>query len=343
MRQIDNLKNILFISMGGIGDVIFLTPALQIISDKFPEAQFHFLLSRSRSREIIELHPQTGSIIESTASKKEALTIITAMRKIKPDLVFSGRRTNPLNCGLLGIISKARYRLGESFGAGKILYNLKAGFDTALHAVEANMKMARVIAPGQGIPSLKIWTSESDRKTAKTFLRDQHIEGAAIGFHPGSGPAMAYKRWPLDRFIELGRMIIEKSGIKIIVFGSAEEKELGEMICNSLGSHAVNAAGLLSIRKAYEVMKICSVFISNDTGPMHLAATAKSKVIALFGPTPNTTYIPWGEGHEIITDTIDCRPCYRYKPVTCTHLSCMKNISVKQVFETFLEVMKKTK
>ena len=323
--------------------MIFLTPALQVISRQWPDARFHFLLSTTGSRDIIELNPHTESILEAdVTSPGEIIRILSYVTNIKPDLVFSGTRTNPLKCGLIGIACKARYRLGESSGAGRVLYNYKVPFDNTLHAVMANLRIARAILPGDHIPTPKIWTSEQDVHSAESFLQENSLSGKIVGFHHGSGYNMAYKRWPLDRFIELGRMIIEKGDNNIIIFGGPDEQAEGEKIRNALGSHVINGAGQLSVRQSYEVMKRCDVFISNDSGPMHLAATANTKVIALFGPTLDQITGPWGEGHIILTDDISCRPCYNFRPVTCTHLNCMKNITVEKVFEKLSEVIKET-
>jgi len=150
---------------------------------------------------------------------------------------------------------------------------------------------------------------------------------------------MAYKRWPAERFIELGRRIKASfPELRIILFGGAQERSLSDAAASSIGGETVSAAGRFSICQTYEVLKKCPLLICNDSGVMHLAAAAGSKVVALFGPTRECVSGPWGGGHRIIRAG-ECRACYHGRPVKCDEsisgsnlpVKCMDAISVETV------------
>lgn len=339
MTKAENINRILFISMGGIGNLIMLTPAIQAICKHFPDATLDFLLPKNRSREIIELHPQIGEIIETGNSWHDVPTLISKLRKLNPDLVFSATGTNPLRCGLLGLISGAEYRLGESFKAGKCLYNLKVPYQPEQHEVMSNFLMAGEITGENEQPDLCIWSSGQDKNAAVQKL-DGNKDNVLIGIHPGSGPKMDYKRWPEGNFAELCTRIAEKHTVEFLVFGGPEEKEAAGRIAGKAIASIRNLAGELTVRESYEAMKRCGLFISNDSGPMHLAAAAGTKVLALFGPTLEYRTSPWGKGHMIITADESCRPCYKYRPVVCKDYKCMENISIEQVLQKSDDLLK---
>ena len=86
--------------------------------------------------------------------------------------------------------------------------------------------------------------------------------------------------------------------------------------------------------------KLAALYLGNDSGLMHLAAAAGTRCLALFGPTRETKNAPWGPGHRVLTAALDCRPCYRNKPVACPRrLACLIDISVEQVLAAALEML----
>jgi heptosyltransferase II len=326
----DSISNALFISMGGIGNMVLLTPAVKAFHDRYPGARLHFLIPQNGARQLIEHHPLIGTIVEIEPGSQSLFSLIATLRKIRPDMVIAANGTNPLKCGLLGIGSGARYRLGELFKAGRLLYNIKVPFVPKMHETQANNALiARLGADTENI-SPTVWTTDDDRRKAETFLREQIGGRPWVGFHLGSGPAMTYKRWDTDRFILVGRRLTDRFNCTIVIFGGPEEVHMAREVCEEIGNGAVCAAGKLSIRQSFCAMRHASLFISNDSGPMHLAAAAGVPVIAIFGPTMDYKTSPLGDA-TIITAPVSCRPCYDYRQVTCTSRECLDGITVGQV------------
>jgi ADP-heptose:LPS heptosyltransferase len=325
------VERVLVICMGGIGNMVMLTPALKMLAGRWPEASFSFLLRQCGSRDVVEKHPQLGGIVETCNSVRETAASIAAVKAMRPDLVFSTTGTNPLKCGLVGLVSGARWRLGESFLSGRLLYNVRVPFDKDKHEVAANADIARAVVPDAGSGACTVWTDFADTEAARARMSSFGSAGGVVGMHLGSGPEMAYKRWPVERFVQVAQAMVKRCGAQVVIFGGPAERDIARSAARDAGESVMSVAGELSIRQSYEAMKLCRLFISNDSGPMHLAAAAGCPVVALFGPTFPARTGPWGEEHVVVSDTDGCSACYRYKPVRCTHRDCMMRISVERV------------
>ncbi|MBN1576537.1 MAG: glycosyltransferase family 9 protein [Chitinispirillaceae bacterium] len=333
LPPLSGINDALFISMGGIGNLVLLTPALQAFEKAAPRARLHFLLPKNNSRQVVECHPRSGEIIETAASIHSLPMLVARLRRIKPGLVVAASGTNPLKCGLIGLLCGARLRLGESFGAGRFLYNITIPFDETLHESTVNFRLIGALSPEVEPPAPTVWTNAKDRDAAQRFLSANRLNSRWAGLHLGSGPAMSYKRWPVERFIEVGRRLVERFACRIVIFGGPEEAEAAANAAQRIGNFAISSAGELTIRQSFEVMKHASLFVSNDSGPMHLAAAAGATVLAIFGPTLDYKTAPLGNRSVILTAPVACRPCYAYKPVTCRSLDCLKGIEVERVME----------
>ncbi|MFH1729357.1 MAG: lipopolysaccharide heptosyltransferase II [Pseudomonadota bacterium] len=331
-----NLKNILFVQMGGIGNMVMLTPTIQLFMEKYPDAKLHFLVSKTGNKLVIEKNPQLGQIIELDSNLMNFTKLIMRIKKLNCELMFISARTNILKSAILGILSGIKYRLGENRGLAAKLLNVKNEVDTNLHDVMVNINLARNFIDSEEVPDTILWTCEKDRTEAQEFIKSNR---KLIGIHPGSGPFMGYKRWPLENFIELIKKLITlHPAYDIVIFGGKEEEAFAEKIRNNVkdADRLISACGKLSLRASFELMKKCELFITNDSGPMHLASASGTKILALFGPTSEKISGPWGKGHTIIRSKLDCSPCYYNKEIKCEHYACMKKIDVDTVYQKCL-------
>ena len=340
MRLHDTINDALFISMGGIGNLVLLTPALRAFEALYPEVRLHFILPDNGARQVVECHPRIGAIIETATSNWSLPLLIKRLRRIRPDIVIAVNGTNPLKCGIIGLLCGAPLRLGESFRAGKLLYNITVPFDSTLHESAANMRLIRRLSPEIETPGPMVWTSFDDRSAAKRFIAENGLDCRWVGLHLGSGPVMSYKRWPTERFIEVARALVQRFACRVVIFGGSDEAPMAKDAAGKIGEAAIIAAGHLTIRQSFEVMKRSALFVSNDSGPMHLAAAAGAPVIALFGPTLDYKTSPLGAHSTILTAPVACRPCYRYKPIECQSRECLNNIGVERVVEAAVKMLR---
>ncbi len=151
-----------------------------------------------------------------------------------------------------------------------------------------------------------------------------------LGLHPGASFGTA-KRWLPERFAELADRIAEELNCQILLFGSASEEPLAKDICGRMRQKALNLVGATTLLELMAFAKICNAFVSNDSGPMHLAAALGVPVVALFGSTDDKATGPLGQQVKILKSSPECSPCLlRTCPID---FRCMKNIKVNQVYD----------
>lgn len=162
-----------------------------------------------------------------------------------------------------------------------------------------------------------------------------------VGIHPGS--TWPTKRWPARYFSSLADMLLAK-GHPVIVFGGPEEKDMSREVIDSVTadkSGLTDLSGKLSLPELAAYLNGLSVYVCNDSGPMHLAWTQDTPVVAMFGPTTRDLgFFPRGENSKVMEAArLDCRPCGLHGPKKCPkgHHKCMLEIPPQSVFEAVCE------
>jgi len=325
MRDIPppQLKNILVLSLGGIANLLFMTPALQLLCERYPQARLTFLLSRNGSAEIVRHHPRLDRIVELGAPGQSVVATLMQLRSLHPDLSIVATGMNPAKSGLLCLALGVRRRVGESRGLGRLFYNVKGDYQFYRHEVLSNLRMAEAAGATGDAPALRVWSTSEDVVWAERCIAEHGLTGTRLlGIHPGSGASMAFKRWPVDRFIAASRALVDEFGFRVLVFGGADEAPLGAAVKIALGDAACDLTGKASILQSYEMMRRCALFLSNDSSPMHLAAAAGVPVAAIFGPTLDCQASPWGVANRVVKTDLACRPCYRVRQRDAAHFQC---------------------
>lgn len=142
------------------------------------------------------------------------------------------------------------------------------------------------------------------------------------------------KRWPVGNFVKLAQRFGEIPGTNLVVLGSQNERTLGEEIAAAAPGRCLNLAGSTSLDEMIEWIRLSRLTITNDTGPMHVAAALRRPVIAIFGPTAPWNTGPYGQlGHVLQAASLPCVPCMRSKCVYREPLACLHAITPEEVFE----------
>jgi heptosyltransferase-2 len=187
--------------------------------------------------------------------------------------------------------------------------------------------------------SPKIKITKKEMAWARSYLDDEGFskQDFLIGFHPGAHKDMPFKRW--KRFADLGRIIVEKMGAKVMVMGGPEEKKLCDSIVFEVGTGAISTAGRTSLRQTAALIRSAEVFVSNDSGLMHLSVAVGTPVVALFGPTDYSRTAPAGEHIKVRHDT-GCGPCYVMPgdEIGCKEIKCLENITPEEVYAALMKL-----
>ena len=323
-------QKILVIKLRAIGDVILATPVLENLRQAFPQAQIDFLTEKPCAP-IVAGHPALNEILifdrkPPGASRK----LIQQVRRRRYDLVLD-LFGNPRSA-VLTLLSGAPMRVGFRFRVRQHAYNLKVEpRGDRVHEVEFNLDALRALEIPIVTRKLLVAVDEASENFAKQFWRENGLENRrVIGLNASGG--WYTKRWPLDFFAQLGdRLQRELKAAVLLLWGP------GEYVDAKTIAQMMQAPSLLAppanLKQLAALLRKLTLLVSNDSGPLHLAAAMGTRVVGIYGPTRPDLQGPWGEGHVIVMKTgLACLGC---NGVTCkivTH-DCMKQLEVEKVWE----------
>jgi len=349
MAYIDQSKihKILVIMMGGIGNMIFLTPALKALRKACPSSKIHFLLGPYGAEKVIEgSNLIDKKIVVELEKYKRIIGKIKLLRKLRKErfsLSITSTGTNPIKSGLLCYLAGMKYRLGENIEGKGFFYNLKASFDKNSHEVESNISIIQKLGLKIKDKRLYVHRTLKDENFAQRIFASHDLEGRlVIGIHPGSGIQQAgFKRWPKERFAQLADQLINNFNASVIICGGSEEISLAHDINELMNSNPIIATDKTSLSEAAALIEKCSLFISNDSGLLHVACAVNTPAIGIYGPTNYKRTGPYSNSALVIRKELDCSPCYNWGKISCPRLDCFELITVGEILEAVENLLKK--
>ena len=180
---------------------------------------------------------------------------------------------------------------------------------------------------------------QNDRYQAEHILHENGIsmDDTIVGINPGAtyGPA---KQWPYDRFARLADRIQSFTESRVIIFGGPNDKKLGKKVSKTMLRPPVDLSGKTSLGEAMALIEKCALFITNDSGLMHVAAALNVPLVGIFGSTNPVTTGPLGINSRVVQIPMECSPCLKSE---CPkgHLNCMAQIGVDMVFDVVKEML----
>jgi heptosyltransferase II len=194
------------------------------------------------------------------------------------------------------------------------------------------------IAPSSTSPKLYLLPEEIAQ--ARQLLISTYgisADRPLVGINPGAAYGSA-KCWLPERFREVALEILDKTDATVLFFGDAGGAALTKQICRDLPPRVLNLAGTTSLRELMCLIHLCDVLLTNDSGPMHMAAALGTDVVALFGSTDPVVTGPYGQG-IVIQKQVSCSPCFQR---TCPiDFRCMKGITSEEVISSILKILQK--
>ncbi len=298
-----------------LGDAVMTTPALENLLKTYPKANVT-LFGSFVSTEALKKHPQVKEVIVDE-SKKAKCRICWIYKKAKSlgkfDKSFSFRRRFYPKMMQFFLNSKEKYiykRYTKNSRHQVLRYN-----DFINFSLKTNLKAGEL----------------------KLYHEKKIYKKPTLGLNPGATYGSA-KRWYPDRFAKVASTLSKK--YDIIIFGGPNEikmaKEIEENLLKEGVKNFTNLAGKTTVAKLIEHIAGLSLFITNDSGPMHIAAAYQVPTIALFGPTKWDETSPWkNEKAKIIKKDLECMPCMKRSCPLKTH-KCMDLIKAEEILENLI-------
>lgn len=184
----------------------------------------------------------------------------------------------------------------------------------------------------------RLFLQDKELEEARTLLKQRGISPQArlVGINPGAAYGSA-KCWLPERFRQVTEKLLKHENLQIVFFGDQTTQLLVKEICQGLPPRVINLAGVTTLRQLASLIKLCDVLLTNDSGPMHIAAAVGTPLVALFGSTNEVATGPYKTG-IVIHKHVDCSPCY--KRVCPIDFRCMKRIETDEVYEAIAQTLK---
>jgi len=354
-----SISKLLIFHIGHLGDTLMIVPSLRSLRANFPNASFTLLSDRILGSGYV----LGASLFEGMNFFDQVITFpkVKGAFKNAVNPVFwlqAGWRLRQSRFDAVAYLVPSM-RWPEQIERDKRLFRLAGihrffgfkGFDAAgqqaadankswIHEADAilqRLALDGLRVPGSGQADMRLEVTEADQKNVDAFFTSQkvdHNERTLVGFGPGS--KMQAKKWPKERFAEVGESLIKSHDIWPIVFGGLEDRTIGDELVSAWG-RGCNAAGVLGLREAAEGLSKCALYIGNDTGTMHLAAAVSTPCVALFSARDlKGKWYPYGKGHVVLRKDLDCAGC---KLESCEHKSCLMQIDSDEVIQAVRSIL----
>ncbi|MBZ0220333.1 MAG: glycosyltransferase family 9 protein [Candidatus Methylomirabilis sp.] len=329
---------VLIIKLSSIGDVVHTLPALDALKKGFRakgvKARIDWLVEEAASG-ILKGHPLIDEVITVrrgwARNIRENLQTARRLRERRYDLALDFQGL--LKSGAWVWLTAAKRRVGfsNSRELSHVFLNEKLpAYDPERHAVDRYLDLARhVVGVGGPVdaPAFTIGLGDEERSIREKLDR-KGVKGPF--FVMVTRARWATKLWNDEKFVELARRIAGEKGLRpVLIGGPSDASDLSSM-AGAIGKGAVSLAGETDLKELTALMKLSRFAVTVDSGPMHIAAAAGARIIALFGPTAPWRTGPYGDGHIVIRKSIDCSPCFKRE---CRDAKCMNLISVDEVLQ----------
>jgi len=338
-------RRILLIKPSSLGDVVHALPAAAALKRRFPGASLTWLV-KTQWAGVLEGSSALDNILAVDLSLGGWPGAIRAVRAGGFDLVVDLQGL--FRSAVLGWFSSARVRVGFANGreGSPWFYTQRVAVDdAAMHAVNRYLRIPQALGgiseSREALEFPLALDGAADERVGKMLL--------SAGIMPRSplvvinaGARWVTKRWPTAAFAEVSDQL-QKEGARVAVIGSAGEYHPAGTMMGHMKTPAVDLVGKTTIKELIALLRRARLLITNDSGPMHLAAALGTPVVALFGPTDPSRTGPYGPGHRVLRSGVPCSPCLSRRCRNPNFLECLTSIDPAEVFQQALQILRESR
>lgn len=334
-----------------IGDLIFTTPSLRLLRENFPEAKIDLIIEK-RNFLLVKNNPHLERVISFDKKQNflEFCSFVKRLRETKYDLLINFQRSE--RASLIASLANAHRKVGLSKTLFKIFFQKIYDREKKpkIHQVDEYLKIAKLSkkegAYFQESKEIKLEVQLNELTLSSFYLKDteQKIsnllkrkkKSKIIGLNTGG--SWETKQWGLLKFQELAQLLIQRD-YYLIFFGASQEDQMRnqKIVKNLPSKRFFNLTGESNLLESAYFMRYCSILISGDSGPLHLALSQGIKVLGIFGPSSRECYFPYGQRKNVVfLENLLCSGCGLHR---CKHHTCMNFISANEVLQRSLEIL----
>lgn len=345
--MLEGIERILVIKLRQIGDVLLTVPALRAVREHYPGAHIAVMVNAGTEAMLLGNRLIDEVIVLDRATEarsffgriRKALSFALDLRKKRFDLAID--LTSGDRAAILSFFSRARYRvgadpMGKGFLGKRLLYTHRQPIrNPQAHTVEQNLEIVRQIGLDTSDRSLSMAIPEEAAAAVQTLFARHRVPDSALKVHLHPTSRWLFKCWRDEAVASLIDRLVEQYRAQVLLTcgpGRAE-KEKARKIFDLSRLKPVDLIGKTTLKELAAVSKRADLFIGVDSAPMHIAAAVGTPVVALFGPSGEHHWRPWGEEHTVVAKAMPCRPCGQAGCNNSKRSECLETLSVDEVWE----------
>ena len=311
----DKVRRILIRGVNWIGDAVMTTPAIALVREHYPQAELT-VLANPMVAEIFSPHDWVDKVMVfdrkgAHRGVRGRLRLASELRKRSFDMAII--LPNSFDSALVPWLAGIPVRLGKGSDGRSLLLTgrySEDGTPPLRHEVQYYRNLVRHFGfTGKDVP-LRLCTTPAEDRAAAALLAGDGIQAGdgVIAINPGATYGSA-KRWYPDRFADVALRLAAEWQAKVVILGSPGEAGIAADIAQRLGDACLNMAGKTTVRELMALIKRSDFMVTNDSGPMHIAAAFGVPLAAIFGPTDHTGTAPYTDRAVIVRKDVACAPC----------------------------------
>ncbi len=329
---------ILLLRLRRIGDVILTTPAVAALRKAFPRAALTYVVEKPYAR-LVEGNPSLDRVIvvDPKLGLGETLRLVRDIRREHYDAVLDfhgGPRTS-----LWTFLSGARFKVGYSLRGRGWPYDvavLRSRPEGPIHSVENHLNLVRALGVDVAeAPDLELPPARPEEKEhLDSIFKENRLKGTrVVVVHISAGNL--FRDWGTENLASLARRLAGIRGVRVILAGGPGDRDRETAVLGRGDVAALSVVGELNLVELRELIGRAALFVGPDSGPMHIAASTRTPIVALFGPNLPAFNAPWRRKAKIVEKDLACRPC-KQRECGTGDFRCLRTISVDEVFRACL-------
>ena len=312
----NEIKSIAIIKLWALGESVLTLPMIKEIKKKYPNAKIDIIATK-RNADVYTNHPLINEVkIFPKINQKYDVAI-----DCEPYL----------NLSALIAWKVASRRIGFSHGIRSVLYTDKTAFNDKQHEVLTYIDLAMPLGiKAKPTELVELQCAKETINKVKQLFPDKNM----IGFCPGTAESGLSRSWQPEKFAQCADILAKKYNSVPVFIGTKSEEEKINNIISMMKTKAINAAGKTNVKELFCLVKLFKFLVSNDTGPMHIAAAQKTPTVGLFCPNTPVRFAPFGKRNTYVYRPVRNEPCinvHKGQIPDCSTHNHMSKISVNDV------------
>jgi heptosyltransferase-1 len=334
MLHDDSIRRLLLIKPSSLGDIVHAMPTLAALKSRFPEASVTWVVKRQWAG-LVERIEGVDQIVPLDTGLRGWLSKVPSLRAGHFDLVIDLQGL--FRSGLLAWLSGSPRRVGLATGreGSPLFYTERVPVAMSrLHAVDRYLLVAAALgATRPPVPLFRFRARDADQLAVRRLLQREHVPSDRPWVAMNVSARWPTKRWPVDSFAQAADSLAREGLGPVVLIGGRSDQEDAARVRSLMRTESVDFTGQTEVGLLPTLLQQAAVLVTNDSGPMHIAAAVGTPVVALFGPTDPMRTGPYGGPHSVLTHDVPCRPCLSRRCRHSVPLACLSGVTPAEVVQ----------